>query len=99
MEFVNQPPGFGLFTWGFSETGWSGLPLPISLVALNLPSVPGCNLLVSPDINEFLFPGVTRYVSFPARRIPVTGFGFFGDTSVEIPMAPKKTSSLPSRSS
>lgn len=34
------------------------------------------------------FFGGTRWVSFPVRRIPITSFGFFGDTSVEIPMAP-----------
>ena len=96
VDFVNQPPGFGLFTWGFSETGWSGLPLPISLVALNLPSVPGCDLLVSPDINEFIFPGTTRYVSFPLPNasfaLGVTLRGQAGFFDAGLPGTPVVTS-------
>lgn len=48
-----------LWVWGFSNTTWGPAPLPVDLAAIG---VPGCNLLVSPDVINS-YPGGSMQVS------------------------------------
>ena len=63
MEFENAPVGLGLFLWGFSDTAWTTIPLPVPLYLAGLNSAPSCYLRVSPDIVDTIPLFATRYVS------------------------------------
>ncbi|MCA8974126.1 MAG: hypothetical protein KDC98_05360 [Planctomycetes bacterium] len=62
IDIANEPPGLGIFVWGFSDTAWSGGPLPFPLALIG--GGPGCNLLVSDTITQLFLPGTNPYVSF-----------------------------------
>ncbi|MBL8751699.1 MAG: hypothetical protein JNK15_00245 [Planctomycetes bacterium] len=63
MEFEHAPVGLGLFLWGFSDTAWTTIPLPLPLYLAGLNSAPSCYLRVSPDIVDTIPLFATRYVS------------------------------------
>ena len=97
LDFARYPFAYG--TAKLTSQGsepyiyFSGLPSvsdPAYFLSLDgaIPNNGRGVLMMGEAIAAAPFFGGTRYVSFPARRIPVTSFGFFGDTSVEIPMAP-----------
>ena len=68
VDFENRPANsLGLFLWGFSNTTWNGLPLPVPLSLLNVPSP--CNLLVDPFVTELVL--APRYQSFLLPNDPI----------------------------
>ena len=68
VDFENRPANsLGLFLWGFSNTTWNGLPLPVPLSLLNVPSP--CNLLVDPFVTELVL--APRYESFQLPSDPI----------------------------
>ena len=68
VDFVAQPPGLGLFVWGFSDELWLGQTLPFSLALFG--GGPGCDLLVSDDLRELFLSGTNPYVSFVLPNAP-----------------------------
>lgn len=84
VDFQNRPANsLGIFLWGFSNTAWNLLPLPVSLAQLNVSSP--CNLLVAPFLSELLL--ATRYQSFVLPTDPIllsasmfVQAGFFDNT-------------------
>lgn len=69
----NLPPGnAALMALGFSDTAWTGGPLPFPLAALG---ASGCSLLVSPDVVVFLFDNVAGTASWTSPLLPAASLG------------------------
>ena len=66
-SFDNAPLGAALAVWGFSDSNWMGVPLPFALAPFG--AGPGCKLLVSSDLPQFVLPSapstpIAEYASF-----------------------------------
>ncbi len=70
IDILRRPPGFGIMVYGFSDSTWNGLPLPLPIAALGIPAGNGCTLQSSVEWSEFL-PFSGRYTSFPMPTLPI----------------------------
>lgn len=64
LAIGNLPAGIGLVGFGFSNTSWNGLPLPLPLTAYGIPA---CSLWASPDSTGLVLgsPTATWSLSIP----------------------------------
>lgn len=92
-DFQYQPPGLGVFVWGFSNTFSLFGPLPMPLALFGSPN---CNLAASTDATEILLPGTTRYTSFVLPNHPsflgAKMYGQVGFIDMGLPGTPPVTS-------
>ena len=75
LTIGNIPLGVALVGFGFSNTAYNGLPLPLPLDTLGMP---GCSLLASPDILTPVFglPTASGSLSVP-NTLTLYGLPFF----------------------
>ncbi|MCC7066201.1 MAG: hypothetical protein IT456_25630 [Planctomycetes bacterium] len=88
MQWVGHtmhPNGVGFLAVGFSDTAWSGGSLPSDLGPVGMP---GCSLLVSPDVFTLSFAdgsGVTRVPLTLPGSTGFVGLVLFGQWAVQDP--------------
>lgn len=82
-----QPFLPAFFFWGFTDTNWVGLPIPVDLAIFG---APGCNVWTSSETPNFLLldPNgrATQTIAVPATAT-LSGFTFFNQVAMTEPAA------------
>jgi hypothetical protein len=71
-----RPNQFGIFVLGFSNTTWAGLPLPLDLGVVGMPS---CTQYCSVDLTTAVFntTGAMQMVVSMPTAVTALGFRFY----------------------